>query len=115
MSAPADSRPARASRLERPNVLEDAIVSRRTSLLEAEVDGEIVALHVDNGTCYGFNGTASRVWSMLESPQRLSEIRDAMLAEFDVDAATCEAEVMELVRELEADGLVELQPVPPAA
>ena len=94
---------------------QDVTVARRAALLESEVDGEIVALHVDNGTCYGFNGTASRIWAMLETPRRLSEIRDAMLAEFDVDAATCEAEVIALLRELEADGLVELQPVPPAA
>jgi Coenzyme PQQ synthesis protein D (PqqD) len=95
-------------------VNQDVTVARRAALLESEVDGEIVALHVDNGTCYGFNGTASRIWAMLETPKRLSEIRDAMLAEFDVDAATCEAEVTALVRELEADGLVELQPVSPA-
>jgi hypothetical protein len=95
-------------------MIQDCVVTRRASLLEAEVDGEIVALHVDNGTCYGFNGTASQIWSMLESPKRLTEIRDAMLAEFEVDAVTCEAEVTALVRELEADGLVDLQPVPPA-
>jgi hypothetical protein len=90
-------------------------VSRRASLLEAEVDGELVALHVDNGTCYGFNGTATRVWAMIEAPKRLSEIRDALLAEFDVDEATCQAQLAELVRELEADGLVSLQPVPASA
>lgn len=90
---------------------EDIIVSRRASLLETEIDGEIVALHIGNGTCYGFNSTATRIWSMLESPRRLRDIRDALLAEFEIDQTTCEAQLNELLRELEADGLIEVQPV----
>ena len=96
-------------------MIDDVIVSRRASLLEAEVDGEIVALHVDNGTCYGFNATASRIWSLVETPMRLSELRDSLVAEFDVDPATCEAQLTELLAELQADGLVELQPVSASA
>jgi hypothetical protein len=37
-------------------------------VIEAEVDGELVALHVDKGTCYGFNGTATRIWALIETP-----------------------------------------------
>lgn len=91
---------------------EDFQVLRRPGLLETEVDGELVGLHVGNGTCYGFNATATRIWSMIESPMRVSALRDALTGEFDVDPATCEAELMELLRELEADGLVELRPGP---
>ena len=93
-------------------VAEDMIVTRRGELLEAEVDGELVALHVDNGTCYGFNGTATRVWAMTEQPIRVSAIRDALLGEFDVEPETCEREVRDLLRDLERDGLVELKPAP---
>lgn len=88
---------------------EDLVVTRRAALLEAEVDGEIVALHVDSGTCYGFNGTATRIWALIEEPKRVSELRDALLEEFDIDAATCEAQLMDLLGELETDRLVELK------
>jgi hypothetical protein len=89
----------------------DYLVRRRSGLLETEIDGELVGLHVENGTCYGFNATATRIWAMVETPQRLSGMRDALLADFDVDPATCEAQLLELLRDLEADGLIELQPV----
>jgi hypothetical protein len=89
---------------------EDPIVSRRGGLLEAEVDGEMVGLHVDNGTCYGFNATATRVWALIETPRRLAELRDALLEEFNVAPEVCEAQLRELLKELEADGLVELRP-----
>lgn len=87
---------------------EDLLVSRKSGLIEAEVDGELVALHVENGTCYGFNGTATRIWQLVEEPKRLSELRDLLMAEFDVDAETCEQDVRALVKDLEGDGLVEV-------
>jgi hypothetical protein len=89
--------------------MQDILVSRKEGLVEAEVDGEIVALHVDNGTCYGFNGTASAVWRMLDRPRRLDEICEGLVGEYEVEPGQCEREVMELLRDLEGDGLVELQ------
>jgi hypothetical protein len=90
---------------------EDFLVERRAGLIEAEVDGELVALHVDNGTCYGFNGTATRIWGMIEQPKRLSELRDALTAEYDVAPDECEAQLLDLLKDLEGDGLLELRPV----
>lgn len=88
----------------------DLQVERRGEMIETEVDGELVALHVDNGTCYGFNGTATRIWAMIEQPKKLSELTEALTREFDVDAATCEAQLRDLLDELAADGLVEIKP-----
>jgi hypothetical protein len=91
-------------------VTQDYIVSRRAELIETEVDGELVALHIDNGTCYGFNGTATRVWALIEQPRRLSDLKEQLLLEFDVEPDVCDRQVAELLKELEADGLVELAP-----
>jgi hypothetical protein len=91
-------------------VAEDLLIERRGEMIETEVDGELVALHVDNGTCYGFNSTATRIWSMIEQPRRLSELTGELTREFDVDAATCEAQLRDLLDELAADGLVEIKP-----
>lgn len=89
---------------------QDLLVERRGELIETEVDGELVALHIENGTCYGFNGTATRIWAMIEQPKRLSELTEQLTSEFDVDVATCEAQLKELLDELAADGLVEIRP-----
>ena len=89
-------------------VTPDVIVSRRAELIETEVDGELVALHIDNGTCYGFNGTATRIWALIEQPRRFSDLKNELTREFDVDPELCERQLGELLKELEADGLVEL-------
>jgi hypothetical protein len=90
-------------------VTEDQIVKRRVQLLEAEVDGELVALDVDQGNCYGFNATATRVWAMLDEPKRVSELRDALLEQYEVDPETCERELIALLQDLESQGLLELE------
>jgi hypothetical protein len=89
---------------------EDMMVRRTGEMIETEIDGELVALHVDKGTCYGFNGTATRIWALIEQPRRLSELKAELLREFDVDPSTCEAELKDLLDELAADGLVEIRP-----
>jgi hypothetical protein len=90
--------------------LNDSLVRRRGQLIEAEIDDELIGLEVEQGTCFGFNATATRIWSLLETPMRVSELREALLAEYEVDAATCERELLDLLRALERDGLIEIEP-----
>ena len=89
---------------------DQTLVLRKPGLIEAEVDGEIVALHVDNGTCYGFNSTASIVWRMIEQPMTFADVRDALLRDFEVEPDVCAAQLTDLLGELERDGLIELRP-----
>lgn len=87
----------------------DVLVRRKGELLEAEVDGELVGLNVETGTCYGFNGTATAVWKHLDQPRTFASLRDALLEEFEVEPETCERQLGELLDQLEKDGLVALE------
>jgi hypothetical protein len=94
----------------------EVLLERRGGLIEAEVDGELVALHVENGKCYGFNGTATRIWYLLSEPKSLARLCQDLVEEFDVSAESCEAEILGFVEDLQADGLVEISHgVPPVA
>ena len=87
---------------------DDVTISRSSGLLEAEVSGELIALDVDSGTCFGFNPTATRIWALLEQPRTLGELCDLLSAEYAVDRETCARDVLALARDLERDGLVEI-------
>lgn len=88
-----------------------ARVVRATELLEADVNGEIVALHVERGQCYGLNGVASEIWRMLAEPTSVAEICRTLCADYEVDSATCEAEVQDLLSNLRQEGLIkDVQP-----
>lgn len=86
----------------------DLLVSRNGGLMEAEVDGEMVGLHVESGTCYGFNDTAYRIWQLVERPVRLSQLCVALSEEYDVDPVTCERDLRVLLEDLGDGGLVTL-------
>lgn len=84
----------------------DTLVRRLGGLVEARVDSEILALHVEQGNCYAFNVTAAHIWSSLEEPRRIGEIRDDLITDFEVDAETCERQVVEIIDQLVKQGLV---------
>lgn len=86
----------------------DPLISRCSGLMEAEVDTEMVGLHIESGTCYGFNRTAYRIWQLVGQPVRLSQLCAMLSQEFEVDPATCEHEIHLLLKGLEEDGLVTL-------
>jgi hypothetical protein len=90
------------------------IIRRKSDLLEAEVEGELIGLHVENGTCYGFNGTATRIWALIEEPKSLDQLCEALSEEFETDAATCRPDVAALLRELQSEGLIEVEGALPA-
>lgn len=102
-------RAAEAPNEEQASVTSDTLtVSRRPGLIEAQVDGELVGLHVENGVCYGFNATATRIWALIRQPATLDEICAALVDEFAVEPETCAREVRDLVETLRRDGLVDV-------
>lgn len=83
-----------------------AVVRRGEDLIFAEVDGEAVALSAARGICYGLNGVGLRVLQLIEPPATIADVCRRLTAEYDVSDSTCEAEVIDLLQDLEAEGLV---------
>ena len=92
--------------------MSDSIVRRTSGLLEARLEGELVGLNVEQGACYGFNATATRVWELIEQPTPRSALRETLLREYEVDAETCDRELDVLLGELQRHGLVAVEPAP---
>lgn len=82
------------------------VVACRDGLIDAEIDDEIVALSIEHGTCYGMNRVGSRIWTLLARPIRICDLCAALLAEYRVDPDVCERQVLDLLEELRAEGLI---------
>jgi len=93
-----------------------SVVSCSPDTIATEVDGELVALDIKRGHCYALNPTATHIWQMAARPVAVSRICDALVAEFEVDRSTCEADVLELLSGLRDEGLISVAPAtsPPA-
>lgn len=84
----------------------DARIVRCEELLEADLNGEIVALHIERGQCYGLNTVAADIWRMLAEPISVDEICTRLTQDYEIDSPTCRDEVLRLVSQLEDEGLV---------
>lgn len=73
------------------------------------LEGEAVILHLPSGTYYGLNPIGARIWSLLQDPMTVAELRDTLLAEYDVDRERLERDLLDLLSELAARELIEVR------
>lgn len=76
--------------------------------VSTEVEEESVILNFDDGLYYGLDQVGGRVWNLLQNPVTPIEIRDQIVAEYEVESERCEADLQELLAELHASGLIEV-------
>ena len=74
-----------------------------------ELEGEAVLLNLALGTYYGLDEVGTRIWQLIQRFGRLDVVRDALIQEFDVEPPTAERDLLDLVAQLAAQGLVELE------
>ena len=75
-------------------------------VLATEVDGELVLLEPDSGRYFGLNALGVAVWEELAAADQPAAVVERLLARFEVDRATLEADVAQLIAELERAGLL---------
>jgi hypothetical protein len=92
------------------SIPDTALARNRTIIYAATGPEEMVMMSVEVGRYYGLNAVATRIWELLETPRNASELCRHILEEFDVDAATCEAEVRRFVGELLDHGIIREAP-----
>ena len=77
--------------------------------LSCDLAGEAAILNLASGTYYGLNAIGARIWTLLQEPRLVQDLRAALLAEYDVDADRCERDLLDLLQQLGAEGLVEVK------
>ncbi len=75
----------------------------------ADLADEVVILDLKSGTYYGLDAVGSRIWSLIQEPRTVSDIRDILLEEYEVAFDRCEREILTLLQELAARRLIEVK------
>lgn len=84
----------------------DQVVASR-DLLTTHVDGEVMAMSVERGACYGLDPIGSRIWELVETPTTVGDLVTRLTTEYAVTPAQCAADVRALLAQLEAEGMIE--------
>jgi hypothetical protein len=69
---------------------------------------EVVVLDLGSGTYYGLDDLGARIWTLMEQPVALATIREAIMSEYEVDAETCERDILAFLNKMQVAGLVEV-------
>ena len=85
----------------------DSTVVTSKEQVSCDLAGETAILNVKSGVYYGLDEVGARVWELIQSPRRVSEVRDALLEEYDVDPSRCEADLVTLLEQLAETELIE--------
>jgi hypothetical protein len=86
----------------------DVAIARCATATTAEIDGQLVALDINSGVCFGLNRAATRIWQLIETPRTPTQVSTALLEVYDVDPDVCAAEVLSLLQELVDIGLARI-------
>mgnify|MGYP003619090600 CR=1 FL=1 len=76
-----------------------------------DIKGELIVLQLASGEYFSFNEIGRCAWFALPEQQSISEVIEAVVAEYDVSLAQAEADVVAFVQGLLANKLLIQQPV----
>jgi hypothetical protein len=85
---------------------ENLRVIRNDRVPTGEIDGELVALDLDKGNCFGMDKIGLAIWGLTAKPISVGEIADALTASHDVSRAQCLSDVAPFIGDLLAEGLL---------
>ena len=91
------------------NVADNTIFIAAQDQFSCEVSEEAVILDMRTGTYFGLNSVGASIWKLLSQPRSVSQLRDAISAEYEVEPARCEADIQILIEELLQQKLIEIQ------
>lgn len=94
--------------MDKPLSLESVIVATPEQVSCALAD-ESAILNMKNSVYYGMNSVGTRVWNLLGEPKTIVQLRDTLLAEYEVEPERCERDLLQLLEQLRAEGLIEIQ------
>lgn len=83
-----------------------SLLTRNPDLVAAGMNGDIVMMSIERGLYFGISGVGTRIWELLEQPTRVEALAQAIQAEYDVDEATCQQDLLVFARELIQHGVV---------
>jgi hypothetical protein len=64
---------------------------------------------MENSVYYGLDPVGTRVWTLVQEPRIVGDIRDTLLDEYAVEAQQCERDLLNLLEKMREQGLIEVR------
>ena len=90
----------------------NSVVSKSDNFVETKADGEVILMHLDEGSFFSLGSTGKRIWELLDGSQSVSKLCQKLAAEFDVSQDQCLADTIELLGQLKEQNLINVAATP---
>jgi hypothetical protein len=87
-----------------------SLILRNAQMPTGEIDGEMVALDLEQGECFGIGKIGTLIWEMAEEPARVHDIVGRLVGRFEVEPNECLTDVLTFLNEMKDAGLVQVLP-----
>lgn len=83
-----------------------SLVAASPDHVSSPLGDELVILDIQKGVYFGLNPLGAFIWRTIQQPTPVIAVRDAILTEFDIDSAACERDLLAILSDLRANGLI---------
>jgi hypothetical protein len=90
------------------NIYSGAVVVAIQDQVSTSLEDEAVILNLKDGVYYGLDPIGARIWELVQQPRGVGAIRNIILKEYEVDPERCEQDLVRLLQDLAARGLIEV-------
>src|SRR5947208_17196697 len=84
----------------------DRSVRPSSDVVAQHLGDEVVLVHLRTNQIFTLNRTGARFWELVESGSDLSSVRDALIAEFEVDEAALAGDLERFVAARSEEALI---------
>lgn len=85
-----------------------SVVVRSDKVLASPMGEEVVMIDLDSGCYFGLDEIGADIWGRLERATRVSDLCAALVRDYEVDPEVCARDVVSLLVQLDAKGLLEI-------
>ena len=86
----------------------DTYIKRNNEVFASQIDDEVVMMNIQSGKYYGMDTIGSRIWELINEKIQVQQVVDQLLEEYDVSQEQCKNDVLEFLKELNENKLVEV-------
>jgi len=87
-----------------------AIPTHAPDVVGRLIDGEAVLVHPGQGVVRVLNEVGAYLWERIDGVRSATDLTDAVVAEYEVDPARAQADVLAFLAALAERGVIELMP-----
>ena len=87
----------------------DSIVQRDPEIIAADAHQDLVMVSIATGSYYGVSHVAREIWDAIERPKRISDLISNLIANYQIDSASCEKQTLSFLETLLDEGLLRVE------